>query len=91
MEGGGVAKGKPLLLVGTESFMRSECNQVVLHGEISPGATFSIVFAYPPRLSILFSSEIISVERRERDWRRGWGRRTGRLIVEYRGLEELEW
>lgn len=53
--------------------MRSECNQVVLHGEISPGATLSIVFAYPPRLSILFSSEIISVERRERDWRRGGG------------------
>lgn len=53
--------------------MRSKCNQVVLHAEISPAATVLDRVCVSPRLSILFSSEIISVERRERD---GGGVRT---------------
>lgn len=53
--------------------MRSKCNQVVLHAEISPAATVLDHVCVSPRLSILFSSEIISVERRERD---GGGART---------------
>lgn len=63
-------KGKPLFhpLVGMESFMRSKCNQLVLHAEISAAGTVRIVFAYP-RLSILFSNGIISegVERGARE------------------------
>lgn len=73
--------------------MRSKCNQVVLHAEISPEATVWIVFAYPRDSRFYFPAKLLAWKGGESGGggrREGEVRRTGRLIVEYRGLEELE-